>query len=308
MAYPPFFSPSVVTQEEKTRNRLVLEAKEIDWNAVWGSQIRLRQDNGACPCACLWQKPEHAQRYLEAMQANNAEYFLHTLEAVHIEPHFNVLDIGAGPGTMTISMARRAARVTAVEPAVGMADLLENRCRAEGLTNVSCLRRRWEDVNPGIELRGPYHVVIAAFSLGVEDLMGAITKINRTCCGTVYLFWFAGASTWERLYHDLWPQLHGRPYHSGPKADVIYNLLYQMGIYPDTTVFPFRSRLRFATFEDAVTEFGYRLGVADPDASTPLHGFLQTQLQTEGGDFTLTHEATCVRFRWMADPPRGAAF
>ena len=144
-------------------------------------------------------------------------------------------------------------------------------------------------------------MVVAAFSLGMEDLAAAIAKMNRVCSGAVYLFWFAGASTWERLYRDLWPQLHGRPYHPGPKADVIYNLLYRMDIYPDTMVFPFRSRLRFAAFEEAVEEFGHRLGVAAPQTSQPLRTFLETQLQSDGSDLVLHHEATCVRFRWAAN-------
>lgn len=297
----PVFLSIPGAEEDAQAGRLATEAKKIDWNVVWGRQIRLRRENGARECAALWQRPEHAQRYLEAIQANNPEYFAHTLGAIHLEPHFNVLDIGAGPGAMTLPMARRAARITAVEPAAGMADLLEERCRIEGIANVGCLRRRWEDVDPGFDLQGPFDVVVAAFCLGMEDLRAALEKINQVCRGTIYLFWFAGASTWEKLYRDLWPRLHGRPYQPGPKAEVIYNLISQMGIYPDTTVFPFRSRLRFANFEEAVEEFGHRLGVADPNASTPLRTFLKAQLQTEGIDLFLPHEATCVRFRWAAN-------
>ncbi len=272
----------------------------VDWNTVWRRQIRLRKENGARECAALWQRPEHARRYLEAMQANNPEYYEHTIGAISLEPHFNVLDIGTGPGTMTLPMARRAAHITAVEPAAGMADLLEDRCRTEKVANVHCLRKRWEDLDPAADLQGPYDVVVAAFSLGMEDLAAAIAKMNRISTGTVYLFWFAGTSTWERLYRDLWPQLHGRPYHPGPKADVIYNLLYRMGIYPDMTVFPFRSRLHFATFDQALEEFGHRLGVADPRTAQPLRAFLETQLQNDGSGLVLPHQATCVRFRWPA--------
>ena len=272
----------------------------IDWNAVWRGQIQLRRQNGARACACLWQRPEHARRYLAAMQANNPEYFAHTVDAVHLEPHFHVLDIGAGPGTMALPMAPRVAKLTAVEPAAAMADLLEARCRARGIENVRCIRRRWEDLKPETDLDGPFDVVLAAFSLGLDDLRAAIEKINRVCAGTVYLFWFAGVSTWERLYRDLWPRLHGRPYRPGPKADVIFNLLYQMGIYPDVTVFPFRSVLRFAALDEALEEFGHRLGVDDPHTSPPLRAVLEAQLQRDGNDLVLPHAATCVRFSWPA--------
>jgi ubiquinone/menaquinone biosynthesis C-methylase UbiE len=47
-----------------------------------------------------------------------------------------VLEVGAGTGYFTAAIARRATTVLAVEPVPDMRQLLEQRCRQEGLTNV----------------------------------------------------------------------------------------------------------------------------------------------------------------------------
>jgi ubiquinone/menaquinone biosynthesis C-methylase UbiE len=46
------------------------------------------------------------------------------------------LDVGAGTGYFTAAIARRATTVLALEPVPDMRQLLEQRCRQEGLTNV----------------------------------------------------------------------------------------------------------------------------------------------------------------------------
>jgi ubiquinone/menaquinone biosynthesis C-methylase UbiE len=46
------------------------------------------------------------------------------------------LEVGAGTGYFTAALARRAETVLAVEPVADMRQLLEQRCRREGLTNI----------------------------------------------------------------------------------------------------------------------------------------------------------------------------
>jgi hypothetical protein len=141
-------------------------------------------------------------------------------------------------------------------------------------------------------------VVLAAFSLGMEDLARAVEKMVRVSRGSVYLFWFAGATVWESLYRNFWPRLHGHPHFPGPKADVIYNLLYQMGIYPNATVFPFRSVLRFESMDEAMEEFSRRLRADGPGQLPIVREFLESNIEQEGGRLSLKHAATCVKFHW----------
>lgn len=270
----------------------------IDWNGVWSTMMRRRHQSAARECADIWADIHGARRYLRAATENNPEYFEQCLENIPLEKHFRILDIGSGPGVVTIPMARRVAVVTAVEPARGMADVLAEECLRQGIANVRCVRKRWEEVAPEIDLEGPYDVILAAFSLGMENLASAVEKMVQVSCGSIYLFWFAGTTAWETMYRDLWPRLHGAPYFPGPKADVIYNLLNQMGIYPNVTVFPFRSALRFDSIEEAIEEFTRRLGVEKPDQLPIVREFLESNLERDEGRWSLKHAATCLRFHW----------
>lgn len=48
-----------------------------------------------------------------------------------------VVDIGCGPGTLSLPIAQRAARVIAVDPVPGMLATGERRARATGVTNIT---------------------------------------------------------------------------------------------------------------------------------------------------------------------------
>ena len=271
----------------------------IDWNEVWRAMLQRRYSSSARECADMWADIDGARRYLQAARNNNPEYFEQCIESIPLEKHSRVLDIGSGPGVVTIPMALRAAAVTAVEPASGMADVLLEECRIQGIGNVACVRKRWEEVVPEADLDGPYDVILAAFSLGMADLASAVEKMVRVSSGHIYLFWFAGTTAWETMYRDMWPRLHGVPYFPGPKADVIYNLLNQMGIFPNVTVFPFHSVLSFGSMAEAMEEFVRRLGVTNPDQLPIVREFLESNIRQEGDRLILRHAATSVKFHWQ---------
>jgi hypothetical protein len=75
-------------------------------------------------------------------------------------------------------------------------------------------------------------LVIASYSLNFEDLRQALLKINRLAKRLVVLYWFAGITNWELIRMDLFLQVHNRKLARFPKCNVIYNLLYDLGLHP----------------------------------------------------------------------------
>jgi len=293
-------SPAPMTLPEST----LAAVDAIDWNAVWADRLRRRYHAGTRSCDEMWTTRDSARRYWKTATADPG-YIARTVGGISVGKSFSLLDIGAGPGNMAIPLAAKVARITAVEPAAGMADVLEENCRKRGIATITCIRKKWEDIDPEGDLDGPYDVVLAAFSLGMEDLAGAIAKMVGVARRRVYLFWFAGATDWEALYKDLWPKIHGRPYCPGPKADVLYNLCHQIGIYPNITVFPYRSTLRFASFKEALKEFRRRLGVSGPRADKALGELIERRIIREGKSLVLYHNWTCVKFWWTIKKAEG---
>ncbi len=55
----------------------------------------------------------------------------------------SALDVGAGCGALTVPLARRLKRVTALEPAPAMVEALQERLRRARLRNVRILPQAW---------------------------------------------------------------------------------------------------------------------------------------------------------------------
>jgi FkbM family methyltransferase len=64
-----------------------------------------------------------------------------------LSPGARVLDIGAGPGNIAIPAAKIAARLTAVEPAPGMAAVLREQIALENMDNIHFINKKWDDVD-----------------------------------------------------------------------------------------------------------------------------------------------------------------
>ena len=69
--------------------------------------------------------------------------------------------------------------------------------------------------------------------------------MNAAAKGWVGLDRFVDMPFWERMYAELWEPLHGSPDYSCPKTDCLFNVLYQMGIYPDVEMMPLAKEYRF---------------------------------------------------------------
>ncbi|MGB4052165.1 MAG: class I SAM-dependent methyltransferase, partial [Methanoculleus sp.] len=141
-------------------------------------------------------------------------------------------------------------------------------------------------------------------SLGMPDLRTAIERMNRVCSGTVAVFHFAGLPYWEQVMLDTWPDLHGVPYQPGPKADVIENLLHQMGIHPDVSVSSYEHRFSVPDLDAGVDAFRGRLLIETTEQEETLRAYLAARFTGEGGEgLVLRHQVRRACIRWEPHPP-----
>jgi SAM-dependent methyltransferase len=275
--------------------------RDIDWNAIWKD---LYEKNATCresgECASIWESRERALDFLNQSR-ENPERIQHIIDGLPLRAESTVLDIGAGPGTLSVPLAGRVARVTAVEPAAGMAEVMTEYAEEEGVSNLEIVRKRWEDVNPSVDLAGRYDVVVASYSLGMPDIRTAIEAMCKASSRWVYLFWFAGTTSWEQAMVDLWPQLHGKEYRRGPKVDVLWNVLYSMGIYPNVETVRMEHTRRFPDLDAAVDEFREQYRVKTPAQERVLRDYLAGMLSENGDDLVLSGMTTRVKIWWEVD-------
>jgi len=275
--------------------------KEIDWNEVWKS--RTRENRSSSPgrdCARIWESRESALRFWNMCRQERSRIDK-TVWETNITAASRVLDIGAGPGTLAIPFAGKAAHVTAVEPAVGMCSVMQEKMAEFGVKNITIVQKRWEDVDVARDLEPPYDVVIASFSLGMQDIRAAIEKMMQASSRYVYLYHFAGPTSWDRQWQELWPRLHGRTYCPGPKCDVLYNVLYQMGIYPHIRTFRLEHNQRYSTLDEAVAALAPQAQAETEEQKAILGEYLRGALREEDGALLMPGSSIRVKMWWEKD-------
>ena len=264
----------------------------MDWNKLWveamenGSLRKCREDMTA-----FWNR--RARRYNKAVKHNNRS--MDMISKLDIDPACTVLDIGAGPGTLTIPLARQVKHVTVVEPSSGMLSCLKENARSEGLKNITCINKRWEDIIPGVDLDA-YDIVIASYSLSMLDMKRALSKMNEVARRSVYLFDFAGVRM--NGYSELWPRLYGEEFRKRPDYIYIYNILYGMGIYANVEISKAEFKEQFSSLNEAVEEWMENLGVSAPEASDVIRSYLSANLVEEDGAFCLKDEMKSAMIWW----------
>lgn len=109
-----------------------------------------------------------------ALRARDTELIRGALDAVLLPGH-SVLEVGAGTGNYTVWVARRCARVVAVDASTAMVAHLERRLEREGLWNVEIAHGRLPD---GLETEERFDGVLCLGVLNyVADLEASVRAL-----------------------------------------------------------------------------------------------------------------------------------
>ncbi|MBN1432894.1 MAG: class I SAM-dependent methyltransferase [Methanomicrobiaceae archaeon] len=270
----------------------------IDWDAIWNEVNGANINSGAFgECATIWESKEEARWFLKNSLTNpkRAQFILKNLP---LSPELRVLDIGSGPGTIAVPVAGYVKHVTAVEPSPGMADVMEEYAAEKGIKNLDIVRKKWEDIDLSTDLNGPYDLVFASYSLGMQNLSESIRMMCDISSKWVYIFWISGIPSWERGFVKLWPELHGKVFCYTPQADIIYNVLYSMGIYPNIRVKEIESNNHFPDLDSAVSQLILAYNVENGEQEDILRNFLSENLVEDEDGYALSEINTGTAFWW----------
>ncbi len=279
-----------------------MEPEGTDWNEEWKRQwSRYRDASMEQTGAAYWDSEDAARDFYRKSQEHRDTRVRPILDGLPLRAESRVLDIGAGPGAIAIPLARRVRHVTAVEPAGGMYSVLEENIAAEGVDNVDAVQKLWEEVDSTTDLTGPYDIVFAKNSLSVPDIRDAIAKMNDASADYVAIYWFAGLTPWEMMSLALWPKLHGREFATPPKCDVMYNVLYSMGIYPNIDSTPFSHTYSFPSPDAAVEYFAPQV-LAGTDAQRDvLRQYIQDHTGRDGTTLAIPGHSHHVKIWWRKE-------
>jgi 2-polyprenyl-3-methyl-5-hydroxy-6-metoxy-1,4-benzoquinol methylase len=141
-----------------------------------------------------------------------------------LQPDMRILDVGCGPGTITLDLAELVTdgRVTALEPAAAALDEARAGAEARGLTNVDFVEATLERADLA---EASYDVVHTHQVLHhVSDPVGMLAEMRRLCRpgGLVaaresdfgaFTYWpdLPGLAAWNELFHRITRRNGGEP-------------------------------------------------------------------------------------------------
>lgn len=273
----------------------------IDWNQVWMTAQQKNIDSGqGGECWAVWADKESAREFYQRSIAAGAARKRAASLASLINPASRVLDIGAGPGNITLSLAKKAAHVTAIEPSPGMAALFREQIDLENSENILFINKRWEDVDADIDLQSPYDLCFASFSLGMLDLRESILKMIGVTTKNIVLYWHAGLQSFDEDATALFPLLYSKKYYPVPGSNIIFNLLYDMHIYPEIKVIRNNAPQVYKSFDEVFESYVHRYNVTNDEQRALLSHYLRSKfIPCQGKSVIRFTSRVSMRISWQ---------
>lgn len=253
----------------------------LDWNRLW-KEAMARKEEAADTRA----RSEYWNRRAPSFAARTHEtsYTKTFLEVMAPEPHWSVLDVGCGSGTLALPLAGQVQSVTAMDFSEAMLEQLAVRREEQGLSNIRTLHGGWEDDWEALGV-GVHDVAIASRSLIVNDLEAALRKLDQAARVGVFLTAPAGHGPSDRRALEA----VGRPSRKGPDYIYVYNLLHQMGILANITLIKAEDGRPFASPEEALDFYRTLIDCLTTEEDQRLQEYLHRELVPRAGRWYLPH-------------------
>lgn len=121
----------------------------------------------------------------------NSPYVDDFISRMNITGDEVVLDIGCGPGTLAIPLAKRVKEVIAIDFSEQMLEELKAYAAREGVTNIKTYHIGWEDDWSHLPRAD---IVVASRSMEVSDVESALSKMSTHASKACYLTYKVGGS------------------------------------------------------------------------------------------------------------------
>ncbi len=143
--------------------------------------------------------------------------------------------------------------------------------------------------------------MIASFSITMDEIGEALLKMDAVARpgGVVALYWFLDPSFYEVHSAALWPALHGGSYRGGPKADMLFQVLVQLGFLPHVDVLAFDRTYRFADLDEALDHFAPRFSAESDEQRSRLRALPRDAPRSgRAGEIVIRHPSRYAKVWW----------
>lgn len=182
-----------------------------------------------------WDNVANMYNEMTQMEKNSTAYALSLLP---ITKKDSVVDIGCGPGRLSVPLAKMAKSVTSVDAFGKMLEFAQKNAQKAGLDNINFVQKSWLD-DDALKVIGKHDIVIASRSVGLND----IDKLNLIAKKYVVLMCFFESSLRQIAQNFLVgvreQKLPTRPCKEDERTfgyNITFNLVYDMGANPNIRI------------------------------------------------------------------------
>ncbi len=245
-----------------------MKIEDIDWDRLWQEARRKgswkRKDRHA------WNKKASS---FAARHAGSL-YVKQFISLLKPNSDWSVLDVGSGPGTLTVPLAKLVKKVTAIDYSSKMLDLLKEQIESQTLSNVILFEASWEDDWQRLGIF-PHDVLIASRSLAVDDLAGILRKADSFASKTVILCDRIGPTPFDP---DAFEAI-GRPFEPGPDYIFTLNILYQLGIHATVDHISLPLEEFYSSKEQALNSYSWMFENLTNEEENKLAAFVDSRMK-----------------------------
>jgi len=265
-----------------------VDINDLDWNAMW-KESGVHSPWTKQSRRELWEKQADSfnKRIIrvksETAETDKDDYISKMLGRIALEPEFTVLDIGCGPGTLTIPLAKKVKSVTALDISGQMLKYLKANAENDGVDNIRYINAAWEDALAANHIE-KHDVVVASRCITPVDIKETFSMLAAVARHSVYVTVPVVhlPFDWE-IYRVI-----GRGNKKHPSYIYILNALYQMGIQANLEILYSRIRVYFPTIEEAIADLQWRTTPFTDIEKQRLIKYLKIKFAEQNG--SLTHE------------------
>ena len=199
---------------------------------------------------------DHAANMYNKMAAMEYEYTFAQLDAFDTSPEDTVLDIGCGPGRISVLIAQRVKKVTAIDNSEKMLHFCKKNAQKAGVSNITTLLLDWKNavVRENLE---KHDIVIASRSEGMKD----IEKLTSFARKYAVMIAWANSPCIPDILGDLFHDTSAYAEKSLPIPrdrrlgyNVFYNMVYDLGYDPNIKIVTDGFTKDYANYEEAYAD------------------------------------------------------
>jgi len=229
----------------------------IDWNTLWQESNRSNKNKQSL--TDTWDRradkfSKRINRFVDGRdKLDKNDYVSKLLALIKVRPSWSILDIGCGPGTIAIPIAKKVKAVTALDVSSEMLKHLKINAINSGLNNIHAINSSWQDAFKN-NLIAEHDVVIASRSLMSGDMKQAISNFNSIARQAVYLTLPIVHLPFDR---EVFTAIGRKGVKHAPYV-YFYNLLYQMGVLANIEIIRSKVVVEFPDIQAAIDDLQWR--------------------------------------------------